>query len=246
MAIITAINPTQPLPLAQLAQPSVALKPAFLGRIALDLSLQDSFTLKTFKELVDEQAEAELPYYIVACRDSLDMIGFFDGNSIMQSYFGFGHTESPLTRASLKEAKVYKIESHSQYLEEFCDFFEMLSGNEHYAKFLLAANLNVASNVRGAMRYYVGGCYEYKRTEHPDRLRQAEFWYKKAAEDGYFAAYMAFGSWYEEGIYYPKSHEQALEHYRKAFSLFPKNLDSETVNTIGVKIHDLSGNLIRV
>ncbi len=232
-------------PTLQTAQAPVALAPAFFGRFELDASIQDSFNLRTFKELMAEQAQAEMPYYVVASRDALGSIRFFDGPSLMQSYFAFGNTESPFSREWFTDAKIYKIDPNGQRLEEFCNFFDLPENDQHYAKFLQAANLSVAPERRGATRFYVGGYYEFKGTE-PNHLQQAEFWYKKAAEDAYFAANLAFGGWYELGTYYPKSPDNALEQYKKAFSLIPQNLYAETAKQIEAKIHLLSAQRIKV
>lgn len=244
MAQITRTTSSSGLTLAlQSTAVIYQFSPAFLEMKQLDLSTTDVYSQKTFLELITERHAANLPYYIAATRDVSGQIQFFDAMSLMTSYFKYNTIDSPLTRQPFDEMKIYECKPPERSFVQFCDFYQLLDENDHYAKFLVASDLNVPPAVRGECRFYLGGYCEFKLGD----LKQAEFWYNKASEDNNFAAHCALAAWFERGTYdHPKSNLKAIEEYEIALALINSSNDpgfAEAAGEISNKIKSL--NIVR-
>ncbi len=228
--------------LAPALQSTASFSPAFLGmtKLGLDLAITDIYSQKTFLELINERHKAGFSYFVAATRDVRGQIKFFDATSLMTSYFKFNDIVSPLNRQPLDEMKIYECKPNQKNFVEFCDFYQLLDQQEHYAKFLLASDLNIPAEIRGECRYYLGGYCEFKLGD----LKQAEFWYNKASEDNHFAAHLALAAWFEEGTYnHPKSNLKAIEEYEVALAMINSSNDTgfaDVANQISDKIKSLN------
>ncbi|EXX74460.1 Skt5p [Rhizophagus irregularis DAOM 197198w] len=59
--------------------------------------------------------------------------------------------------------------------------------------------------------------YKYENGKGIDQdLKEAIYWYKKAAENGHVAAYYCLGKCYQDGIGIEKNEVKAFDHYKKS------------------------------
>ena len=241
MAHIIGTTSRTDIPLApQPTASSFTFSPAFLGKVGLDLPITDIYSQKTFQELIKERHQAGFSCYVAATIDVKGNINFFDATPLMTSHFKYSDIISPLNRLPFEIMKIYECKPNEKCFKEFCDFYQLLNEHEHYAKFLLASDLNIPSEVRGPCRYYLGGYYEFKLGD----LKQAEFWYNKASEDNNFASHLALAAWFERGTYHhPKSNLKAIEEYQVALAMINSSDEAgyaEIANQITDKIKSLN------
>lgn len=204
------------------------LNPPYRGIKTVDISKIDAYTRQTFKSLIQEREQMELPYFI-ALVDSPKETKIVDATQFFREHFDRSRVYKPI----IPNAKIYRIDKLAdKVFDNFATLIEIFEDNGRLAKFMYACDPALDPQVRGEERNYLGSFFEElsqnvvnnKKEVIKLTLEKAFFWYRKSVEDGFFGGHMALACWYETGnaIVEP-SLELSFEHARKARDTLPVN-----------------------
>ena len=92
------------------------------------------------------------------------------------------------------------------------------TSNLHQAEYVkdIGVLTALAENQNDYAKFALGVMHEFGLAGIPTNIETAEYWYRKAADDGYARAQHKLGDWYAKGVPGQRDYEQAVKWWAKA------------------------------
>lgn len=166
----------------------------FDGLTTICLDQIDPFTQTFLFELAEKNASLGLNYYIAVTKDTNGVVSLFDGCSFLRHYFEFDLNENPLNRQKYKRVEYYYLRSlKDKAIERYCSIDDLNNptSGDMRKKFIGATSTDASSKERvGSDQASVGAAYEMGDPLIKQDVQEAITWYKRAAKNNSFFAYM--------------------------------------------------------
>lgn len=197
--------------------------------LEVNVSETELFTVDSFDNLIEENRNKGLPYFIVTINPHLKKKPtVVDATRFFLFYFDekeCGKKRDPLTREEITSFNIYKSCKKTDQFKFFCNESTLnVEKNGHAAKFIYASARDDELGIyfRSEEQYYLGEYYENKAFLYVDKYSQADkldllplkafncfkksqFWLKKSAESCNISAYISIAVQYLAGNVFLKT-----------------------------------------
>lgn len=242
------------LTLSSLPSPLLLPKPSykynlqtpFHGVKTFSLDTNDALTQEPLAELAEKNVSLGMNYYIAFTKDINGGLAVFDGCSFLRHYFEFDKRENPLNRQRFTHIEYYCLSSmNDKAINHFCSLkdLENPKSGKMLKKLIGATSTDASAKERvGSDQASVGLAYEMGDDLVKKDPKEALNWYKRAAENNSFYAYMRLADYLptndfkgkQEHLYKARAHcevayFQSKQEYGKVQNLLQK-LDSSSAD----------------